>query len=223
MKSKMKWGIQDLVLAVIGLVPIGYYLAVYDRMPETMATHFGISGDANGWMSKGAFLIFIILFSLGLPLFMKVTRRIDPRSENYDKFDNVYEIFRLGVTLVVATAMVGIILINQGYTFSMQMYVLIGLGLFLMTIGNYMGQIRFNYFIGIKTPWTLANEEVWRRTHRASGPLIVIAGIVSIVSAFLPNAVAVWVFGVVFAFSMLVFPLVYSYRVFVQVRNGDGK
>jgi uncharacterized membrane protein len=212
----MKWGITDLVLAVIGLVPFVFALIVYDRLPETMATHFGIEGQADGWQGKGSFLV------LGIPLFMKESRRIDPRSENYEKFDSVYEIFRLGITLFLSAAVGATIFYNLGYAFSMQMFVLVGLGLFLMTIGNYMGQVRFNYFIGIKTPWTLANEEVWRRTHRASGPLIVITGVVTVIAAFLPSQAAVWVFGIMFALSMLVFPMLYSYLQFQRLSR-EGK
>ncbi|PWK14908.1 SdpI family protein [Tumebacillus permanentifrigoris] len=222
MKSQMKWGVTDIMLAVIGLLPFGYGVLVYDRLPETMATHFGMQGEADGWQGKGSFLALMALLTLGLPMLMKVTRRIDPRSENYEKFEHVYDIFRLGITLILSAAMGATIFFNLGYAFSMQMFALVGLGLFFIVIGNYMGQVRYNYFIGIKTPWTLADEEVWRRTHRASGPLIVVTGLVSVIAAFLPNVVAAWVFGTVFAGSMLVFPMVYSYLQFQRLR-GDGK
>ncbi|MBL0385718.1 SdpI family protein [Tumebacillus sp. ITR2] len=222
MKSKIKWGWRDLLLAVIGLLPIVYFALVYGSLPDSMATHFGLGGDANGWESKGTFLGVSVLLTLGVPLFMKVTRRIDPRSENYDKFDHVYEIFRMAMTLFLSAVVTVVVFYNLGYDFNMQMFAMIGLGLFLILTGNYMGQVRYNYFVGIKTPWTLANEDVWKRTHRANGPLIVITGLVALVCAFLPGDVAAWVFGVVFAGSMLVFPFLYSYLAWKKLMT-EGK
>jgi len=110
--------------------------------------------------------------------------------------------------------MFGLILaFNLGYRIHMQMAVLLMVGLIWMVIGNFLGQVRFNYFFGIRTPWTLADEEVWRRTHRLAAPLWVIAGGLMLISAFLPGWMSVGVLVAAIILTAMI-PAVYSLIVY---------
>ena len=89
-------------------------------------------------------------------------------------------------------------------------------GLLFILIGNVMGRFKHNYFVGIRTPWTLANEEVWRKTHRVAAPIWVLGGIINILLAFTEtNFKGIWFVAIVAVISIV--PIVYSYIVYQQI------
>ena len=96
-------------------------------------------------------------------LLLKITRYIDPKRKNYDKFETTFDMFRLIFTAFLSVMYISMIYINLGYSVNIQMIVLIGIGLLFMYLGKTMSRIHFNYTMGIRTPWTLASEDVWRR------------------------------------------------------------
>ncbi|MGB8954650.1 MAG: SdpI family protein, partial [Tumebacillaceae bacterium] len=110
-------------------------------------------------------------------------------------------------------------LYNLGYEINASRVVRIIIGGIFAVMGNYLGRIRFNYFVGIRTPWTLANEEVWRRTHRFAGPVWFFCGLAALVCAFLPGALASILVIVILAVAVVV-PIVYSYLAFAKSRTG---
>ena len=217
---KSKWGRMDWVILLIGLIPVVAGWSLYDRLPEIMATHWSLfNNQPNGHMSKTVSLSVLSALLLGVPILMKGSRRIDPRRDNYEKFAQTYDILRLTVTLVLGIAMGFTLLYNLGYEFNNSRVALIMVGGLFAVMGNYMGRIRYNYFVGIRTPWTLANEEVWRRTHRFAGPFWFFGGVVTLICAFLPNALASTIAIVVIAVVVLV-PIVYSYLAFARETKG---
>ena len=106
---------------------------------------------------------------------------------------------------------------NLGFAVNIQMIVLIGMGILFIFLGNYMSRIRLNYTMGIRTPWTLASEEVWRQTHRLAGPLWFIAGIIVIILAFLPGNLAFILMMIIIAIVALV-PILYSYLLYKKLQ-----
>ena len=212
---KSNWGRMDWVILLIGLIPVVAGWSLYDRLPETITTHWNFNNEPDGYMSKSAGLVILSALLLGMPVLMKVFRRIDPRRDNYEKFAQTYDIIRLMMTLVLATTMGFTLLYNIGYDFDVSRVALLILGSVFAVMGNYLGRIRFNFFVGIRTPWTLANEEVWRRTHRFAGPIWFCAGLVALICAFLPGAIASTIAIAVIAVAVLV-PTVYSYLAFAK-------
>lgn len=120
--------------------------------------------------SRVFFYVFPTLI-LGLYLLMSFAPKIDPKAENYKKFQGVFRGFRILIVLVLAGIYVATLLYALGTPLSIGKVSIFTIGLMLIFVGNYFGKVRHNYTFGIKTPWTLANEEVWNRTHRVSGPL----------------------------------------------------
>ncbi|UUZ82377.1 SdpI family protein [Paenibacillus sp. P26] len=211
MTNKPKWGLIDLLLLLLGLVPAVVTFMVYDKLPEQVAIHFGPDGRPNGYQSKLSFLIVFELMVIGLPLLIKIFRFMDPKRSNYETFGRVFDITRVALTLLLCTIFGNILLFNLGYEeIHMQRYVLGGVGAVLMVSGNYMGRLRHNYMIGIRTPWTLENEEVWRRTHRMAGPLTMLAGFGVVIAAFFPGTAAFWTLIAAALVSGFV-PAIYSY------------
>ena len=94
----------------------------------------------------------------------------------------------------------------------MELAMRLGIPMLFVALGNRFGKLRHNYFFGIRTPWTLANEDVWQKTHRMGGTLWVVGGLIQMAAAFLPSRVGLAVAGAVFV-AMVVGPIVYSYRI----------
>lgn len=208
-----KW--KEILLLVISLSPAIGGLLVYNRLPETMASHFGVNNEVNGTMSREMSLLMLVLLGL-LPLFIRVMRAIDPKKANFEKFPAAFEVTRYGVTLLLTVVGWSIIFFNLGYHIDMRKVIMILIGVLFAVMGNFLTQVKPNYTFGIRTPWTLANEEVWRKTHRLGGPLMMIGGIIAFVSAFFGSAIAVFIFLGAILISSLI-PVIYSYVLFARV------
>lgn len=211
--QKIKWGKMDFISLIIILIPIALSVFLYNRLPDQLAVHFGINGTADGYQNKFTFLLSSVLFLIGVPLLLKITRYIDPKNKNYDKFESTYDMFRLILTAFLSVLYITMILFNLGYAVNIQMIVLIGIGLLFMYLGKSMSRIRYNYTMGIRTPWTLASEDVWQRTHRFAGPLWLIGGIVIIILAFLPGNLASIIMLIIVVIIALV-PILYSFIIY---------
>jgi uncharacterized membrane protein len=182
---KLKWSDLLALGAVAAVGALAWYL--YPVFPEHMPTHWNAAGEIDGSMRKPFAVVTMIALPLAgyaiCVLFNKVLPRISPAGFAMDRFQNVTDIITLALTLMLAGVSAVVLLSASGRDAPVitVMQLLIG-GLFVV-IGNYLGKVRRNFFVGIRTPWTLASDEVWARTHRVGGWLFVLAGIAIIASA----------------------------------------
>ena len=163
---------------VVSLVPLMILTVIYGKMPETVPTSFGFDGTINAYGPKSTLWMLAGMGPL-LALLFQFMPKIDPRKRNYEKFQKYYdsfaifmELFLLGTSCLMFTEILrpGTVSIGRAVT---------GLVcLLLILMGNMMGKIKHNYFFGIKTPWTLADPDVWNRTHRAGGRMWFLIGVV---------------------------------------------
>ena len=212
---KKDWGI--LFLIFVGFV-LGVYC--YPSLPSRIPIHWNSNGQINGYGSKffGAFGLSLI--NLGVYLLFIVLPYIDPKRKNYEAFQATYQylkylliVFFLGMETYALLIATGTIANTPDFTQIM------GSLLFIL-LGNVMGRFKHNYFVGIKTPWTLANEEVWRKTHRMAGPIWVIGGIANI----LLTVIGVTFNGIGFIIIlavMIVVPIVYSYIIYKKIVDAN--
>jgi len=205
-----KWSLMDWLILLVVLTPSIAALLVYDRLPEQMVAHYDVNFQNDRYQDKFSLLLTVSLISF-LPVLLKYISRFDPKKENYRKFGRAFTIFRLGAALLLSETYGLLLLDGLGYQeqVDLRLVIFTGLGLFFMVMGNYFGQIRFNYFIGVRSPWTLASEDVWRKTHRLAGPLWMIGGLIFIVAAFLPSSTIPWM--MVLVVILAVIPYVASY------------
>ncbi len=182
----------------------------WPHLPARMAVHWNADFQVDRWGRRlpaaGSFPAMALAFWLLLPLL----RRLDPRRANYERFDATFWIVVNLLVLLLAGMEVAVVGFNLGWPVDMQRVVLGLLGLLFMAIGNYMPRVRSNWWMGIRTPWTLSSDAVWRETHRVGGRTFVLGGLVTIVAAFLPRAVAPWVALMGLVVGGFV-PVVYSY------------
>jgi immunity protein, SdpI family len=158
---------------------------VYPRLPASVPTHWDASGHVNGWSSRlwGAWLMPVIL--LAMWALLKVLPAIDPRGANYPKFEGAFEgiiiaimLFLLGLHIIVLRAALG-------YAVPMERVMPVGMGALLIIIGILLPRAQPNWFIGIRTPWTLSSDRVWEKTHRFGGRVFVAGGVVILIAGLL--------------------------------------
>lgn len=176
-----KW----LPLLLIGGV-FAFSLAAYGRLPERIVTHWSAAGTPNGYSSRvvGAFLLpGITLLLWGL---LRVIPAIDPRRANIEKFRDAYE--TLILVFVVMLAVIHVIILGSalGWPIPVAQVTPLVVGALFVVLGNLLPRFRSNFFMGIRTPWTLSSETVWMKTHRVGGYVMVAVGILVMVAAFLP-------------------------------------
>ena len=199
---------KTLILAsIVTILPMLIGIICWDRLPDVMATHFGMNNEANGFSSK-AFAVF------GLPLVLlailwlgALVTAHDPKKQNISPrmFSLVLWIVPI-VSLVVAAMMYPA---NLGCQLDVSFFSELFLGLLFIIIGNYMPKVRQNNTLGIKIPWTLANEENWNRTHRLAGYLWMICGILILILGLTRLLPAGWLIGLVLI--MVLVPCLYSW------------
>lgn len=200
--------ITTLVLTLVSAA-IGAYF--YRALPDPVPTHFDLAGRPNGFTSKPLGVFLPTLFIAPLGLFLAVIPKISPRGYQVDAFKRVYEIISLttlGFLFVISALAFSA---SLGHPWSMDHAILPLVGLLLLILGNFMGKTRRNFFVGIRTPWTLADDEVWLRTHRLGGPLFVLGGAIVMVGGLFGADVR-FLLAVVLTIAFV--PVVYSYVIY---------
>ena len=163
---------------VISLVPIIILIMIYGKMPETVPTNFGFDGTINAYGPKSTLWMLAGMGPL-LALLFQFMPRIDPRKRNYEKFQKYYDVFAIFMELFLLgiSSMIFVEILRPG-TVSIGRAVTVLICLLFLLMGNMMGKIKHNYFFGIRTPWTLADPDVWNRTHRLGGRMWFLIGVV---------------------------------------------
>jgi uncharacterized membrane protein len=212
---------KELLNIAILLAPVIFALLKWDSFPKRIPVHFDLAGNPNGYSGKIFGLLGLPCINAGLYFFLLLLPRIDPRNENYEFFRKQLAIIRLLLTSFLSFIMFASMLRALGYHVAIAELVCYGVAVFMLVIGNYLGTIRSNFFIGIRTPWTLSSDEVWVRTHRMAGRLWVICSLLYMLSGlFLPLSILT-LFLYIFIIALV--PIVYSYVIYKKIKkDGEG-
>lgn len=182
----------------------------FNKLPQQVISHWNFLGNPDGWMNKTTHSIIFPLILLALYLLLLFVPSMDPRKERYKEFSNVYNGFRSLISLVLYLVFLIATLVNLGYEINVGKVIPLIIGLLMIVIGNYMGKIKKNWFVGIRTPWTLSSENVWNKTHRLGGWMFVAFGMSLIITPYLKPMLALSVFVIGVCLATLV-PIAYSY------------
>ena len=200
-----------LAMWLLALLPLVLVAVFYSRLPDQVPMHWGFDGEINRYGSKNELWLIGALGPLFALLFQFLPR-LDPKRRNYEKFQTYYEAFSL-VLVAFTSVMMGVALLEsfRPGTLSMGRVVSALVGLLFLFVGNLMGKVKPNFFMGIRNPWTLSDPDVWNRAHRLGGGLFFLTGLVTVVSALLlPEAVTFWVL-LAGALAAALVPTVMSY------------
>ena len=210
-------------ILIVLLVALSFAVSIYfyPMMPETIASHWNAEGQVNGYMPKtiGVFLMPVI--SLALALLFMIIPMIDPLRANIEKFRRYFDQFVALILLFLLAVQMQVILWNTGTPISPNMTLPVGLGVLFFYTGILCENAKRNWFIGIRTPWTLSNDIVWDKTHKIGAKLFKISGIIAIFGVFF-QSYAIY-FSIIPAIFTGIFTVIYSYveyrKVMAENRN----
>ncbi len=204
---KSEWFV--LILLIISVITGAFF---YHDLPPVVATHWGVNGQVNGYMSKGwAIATFPIIIALLFALFL-IIPRIDPKRENIAKFRNYFDYLMIVITLVFYYFFLLFLFRSIGVRFQFIEAIIPGLALIFWVIGMILPQTKPNWFIGIRTPWTISSSDVWEKTHELGGTWFKISAIISLLGIVFPSE-AIW-FILVPIIATAVITVVYSYVIY---------
>lgn len=203
-----------LLLIVVASFATGF--AFYPSLPPIVASHWDAAGNANGHLSRawGVFLLPLILFAISLIFF--AIPRIDPKRENIKKFIKYFDRFLLAFGIFFYYIYVLTLLWNLGYQFDFRVFVLPAVAVLFYLIGVLLPHTELNWTIGIRTPWTISSERVWKKTHEVGGFAFKASGVIGLVGSAFP-ALAIW-FLLVPVIASTIGLVVYSYVLYERER-----
>jgi uncharacterized membrane protein len=209
---KTDWRIESPQIALLVAMFV-LALVTWPTAPEQIPVHWNAAGDVDRYGGKVEGLLAMPLIATGLYLLLRFLPRIDPGRANYALFTNTYVLIRIGMLVVIA-ALYGVIHLwirGRETNISTVVPMLIG-GLFIL-LGASMGKLRPNWFIGIRTPWTLSSKAAWVRTHRIGGWLFILLGLVLMVLVPLTEPRRAFPALAIAAAALALWSMVYSYIV----------
>ena len=201
--------------AVLILIVILAGVFLWSRLPDPMASHWNEADQVDGYMGKfwGTFLLPVMM--VGLTLLFLAIPSIDPLKKNIADFRGWFNVFIVLFNLFMAFVHGLTLAWNLGHTgIRMSVAMVPAMGLLFILIGLMIRKAKRNYFIGIRTPWTLANDVVWEKTHLLGSKLFIAAGILTLLSLLFPDKAFVILMVSVLGASLIA--VVYSYLVFRQ-------
>src|SRR3972149_2642068 len=205
------------LLMILGATLAG--LLLWNRLPEQMASHWNVNDQVDGYMSKfwGMFLMPVI--TLGMFLLFILIPNIDPLKANIAKFRDTFNLFITFIIGFMVYVHALTLLWNLGYTnLGIGKAMLPAMGLLFIVIGSLLRKAKRNWFIGIRTPWTLSSDRVWDETHRLGSILFMISGVLAVIGGFFGGMIAFWMlFGTLMGSTL--FPVVYSYILYQKETN----
>ena len=197
------------LVIIIGITIAG--AALWSQLPDPMASHWNENDQVDGYMSKFWGVYMMPLITIGLFLIFLLIPNIDPLKANIAQFRGAFNLF---ITVIIAfMAYVHVLTLrwNLGYTdLGIGKAMLPAMGLLFIVIGSMLRKAKRNWFIGIRTPWTLSSDSVWEEIHRLGGILFMLSGVIAIIGGFFGGTVAFWSIMIPI-FGTSIFLVVYSY------------
>ena len=207
---------KEIPFIAVALLPFVYLAYIWNELPKEVPMHWNASGEIDRWGDKSE--LFMMLFMLtGITYFVfLIIPYIDPK-QKLQNMGNKLNNLRLILGLFMSALAIYILYSVQQKT-SNPVLIFPLIGLLFAFLGNYFKTIKPNYFIGIRTPWTLENEEVWKKTHLMGGKLWFVGGLLMALTFVLPNEIQLYTFLGITAVITIV-PIVYSYLEFKKIKN----
>ena len=205
-----------MIWAIIALMFIsGAY--IYPSMPETMATHWDADGNVNGYSPKAVGVFLIPALTLGIYLLMLAIPHIAVYRKNIESFKKYYFYMIAGIVIFLAVVQSAMLAANMGYAFDMSYIIMPTIAVLFYGIGIILEKTRRNFFIGIRTPWTLSSDAVWEKTNRIGSKMFRVFGVLAVLSLFVPGSLLFFIAAV---FIGVIYLFVYSYLEYEKEKKG---
>lgn len=213
---------KNLIISTLITILITWIVAVIysGYLPDPVPTHWNIDGEIDGWTAKPWGVYILPIIDTATILLLLVLPKIAPKGFRLDGALKVYYL----LTLVIAVFMLAVMLfmfnaaLNKD--FNMTTWIMSGIGLLFIIIGNYLTKIPKNFFLGIRTPWTLSNDEVWYKTHRVSAWVFILAGLALMLSAFTTYKQTILITVII---ATAAIPILYSLYLYKNIEGFDNE
>jgi uncharacterized membrane protein len=159
----------------------------WSHAPEQMPIHWNARGEVDGYGGRFAGLLLMPTIAAGTYVLTLLVPLIDPGRTNYRNFAKAYNASRIALVLFFGVVYAVFLLAAFGHRANLPMIVFLAMAALFLVLGNFMGKVRPNWFIGVRTPWTLSSKLSWDKTHRLTGWLMVFMGLLFVGAAFFPN------------------------------------
>ncbi|HMK05697.1 MAG TPA: SdpI family protein [Ferruginibacter sp.] len=205
------------IVWLIILVPGGYLALIWNSLPASIPMHFDLEGNVNRYGSKNELIILVmVLTGVNLLVYLLLPNiyRIDPKKYAAENKDRLY---RISFAVVVFITAIICLLIYSSIGGNIQFgtrFMISGVGFLFAVIGNYMYNMKPNYFAGIRLPWTLSNDENWRRTHLLGGKLFFGGGLLIAVSCLFTSFMVSIIILLAITMIIALITCIYSYRLY---------
>jgi uncharacterized membrane protein len=208
---------KELPLIGIVLAPFVYLAIIWNTLPEEVPTHWNYKGEVDKWGDKYSLIALLFLLPVLTYVLMLVIPKIDPKKK-IELMGGKYYQLKFILVLFMSTLAFIILNISVNQSTSSSNLIFIPIGVLFIVLGNYFKVIQPNYFIGIKTPWTLESKEVWKLTHTLAGKLWIAGGLIIVLTSLtIAKSIFIYVFLVTIAIITLI-PVIYSYVKFKELK-----
>lgn len=204
---------KELPLIGIVLLPFLYLAYVWNQLPAKVPLHYNIKGEIDRYGDKSELILIPILTSVLMYIIFVAVPYIDPKKQ-IQKMGRKYDTLKWVTTTFMSVLAMFIIYISKNNSETNPSYILLLCGVLFIILGNYFKTIKSNYFIGIRTPWTLENELVWKETHKLGGKIWFAGGLLVIVSSLVFKEKINFIIFMAITTIMVLVPVVYSYLLF---------
>ena len=207
---------RELPLIAIILLPFAYLAYIWNQLPQQVAMHWNAKGEIDRYGDKTELLLLPFLLPVLVYLIFLVVPKIDPKNK-LNKMGNKLQTLKVLMTTFMSVLALFLIYSAKNESFANPNYIVLSVGVLYIILGNYFKTIKPNYFIGIRTPWTLENESVWKTTHQLSGKIWFAGGIIVVLSSLLLDKQSNSILFFIITGIITIIPVVYSYVKFQKL------
>ncbi len=216
MKMNKKINKTLIISTILCIIPMIASLLLYNKLPEKIPTHFNLNGEVDSYGSKFFVCILLpIILCIG-NLFLNMLLNNDPKKQNHNE-----KLLTISKFIIPSMSLIFIpisILISLGFNINIEIIVSLFISILFILVGNYLPKCRQNYTIGIKLPWTLNDENNWIKTHRLSGFLWVITGLIILITTFI-NKNLLFRISINSIVLTLIIPCIYSFILYKKSKR----
>ncbi len=210
----MKKNITELIIWIILAIPFIAALIFWDKLPDRMAIHFNFNGTADGFGNKPIGLLMLPVINVVIWLLLKFLPKFIMSQPQFDLFSKRYNIIRLLIHSFITALYLVILMYTLQYKTNVLLFIEYGILILLLVTGNYLNNIKPNNFIGIRTPWTMKNTEVWRKTHHVTSRLWVASSLIMMCIIPFVSEILLSKLLIVYFIIIAIPPIIYSYIIF---------
>ena len=204
------------MIAVV-LVPFLYLAYIWNQLPDKVPVHRNAKGEIDRYGDKLELILIPLLLPLIVYVIFLVVPRIAPKNK-LNKMGNKLHSLKMVMNTFISLLALSILYAVKNESFENSNYLYILIGILYIILGNYFKTIKPNYFVGIRTPWTLKSDAVWKETHENGGNLWFIGGILIVVSGFILDDKPNFIIFLTLTTLLAIIPVIYSYLLFRKNR-----